>query len=1007
MDPTEWTNLNRSNEMSLLPNRDELYLAYRQAKATIYNDRRGVGLLNFARFERDLERNIDSLLTSLSVSSGWFDGLSTGQLWIAPKNVRHVEPDGDSRVIRIGVKGKAEEVRSLDVRALYSVDPALAIVEVLYLWRFGPAMESLLSSNSIGYRLDLRRGRLDPTRRWIFEYWPRRYEEYRTAPISAATRELQSGRSVVLISADLASFYDTIEPSFLLNDVFVSDLQTSADSSNRSFDVREYRIATDSLIRLYAKYRHLARRRTGLAWRTGIPIGTITSRLVANLALASFDATVEAASGVRSYRRYVDDFVVVVSADEDNLRASLGSVLTKYIPFLNEAKDGSHLRLDANELQRLGSEFSIQTKKCRVHHLEGPAGIGFLAEIAKGYSSLLSERRAFIDSAVLGEGDGSSLVRLSERIRQVTVLRDADRPKIEHFALGMRMNSLDRLSVLLNADEVRRVACPVIGEMLRYFEDERDWVECIDIAVRLLQLAIRIQAWTEARSLNDYLDSCFRDVEALKVRAPRLFHHNREIHRGNAWIWLRNFLHARRIEAVCRVIRVPGEKGSNRIYSSFIERTKNVGRRALLRNARLLAAADLRVLDREDDNFGPNLYDTDPGDLSFGSVDSSLRKRLMVVDQFVRRSDAIPWDVDRATLFLCTRPPTYFDVSRRYLVQQADAGVTPNTFPRMLELVNAIRGTQYSEPDEVVVDDLTVQFHQSDSLRREHRDPQIILGNLVVSESSYGSSLEGQPVLTVERLRGLHDILRNTRTRASRYNGYSLLILPELSLPRRWFRDIAYFVRSRNEFGVIVGLEYQKEDSTVRNEAWTVLPSGWHKATSWVWTKRRPARHEEFELNQRGLSFPCSQKSPGARRVAIDSSYGCFSVLICSELMEAGQVADLFGRIEILVVPSWNKDTASYDHLIQSVGLQLHTIVAIANNGHYSDCRVWAPRDVRWQRDQCRLIERDVNDVLSVAIPLQSLREFRTLDSAREMVQKGSSDQDEWRILPPGWPANP
>lgn len=141
--------------------------------------------------------------------------------------------------------------------------------------------------------------------------------------------------------------------------------------------------------------------------------------------------------------------------------------------------------------------------------------------------------------------------------------------------------------------------------------------------------------------------------------------------------------------------------------------------------------------------------------------------------------------------------------------------------------------------------------------------------------------------------------------------------------------------------------------------------------------------------------------------MVVDSSFGRFSVLICSELMEARQVADLLRRVEIVLVPSWNTDTASYDHLVQSVGLQLHSVVAIANNGLFSDSRVWAPRSVRWERDLCRLIERKVDEVLSVVVPLRSLREFRNLGSLRRQVPMREVVQREWRLLPPDWSAKP
>jgi hypothetical protein len=140
------------------------------------------------------------------------------------------------------------------------------------------------------------------------------------------------------------------------------------------------------------------------------------------------------------------------------------------------------------------------------------------------------------------------------------------------------------------------------------------------------------------------------------------------------------------------------------------------------------------------------------------------------------------------------------------------------------------------------------------------------------------------------------------------------------------------------------------------------------------------------------VSFsPVSSSSPP--RTVAKSALGSLSVLICSELIEARRVADLLGRVNVVLCPAWNTDTSSYDHLIQSAGFQLHSIIAIANNGHYSDCRAWAPRSERWERDLCRLIERNVDDVVHVDIPLSELVAFHNGQPV-----KG------WRPLPPDWP---
>ncbi|MCL4761453.1 MAG: hypothetical protein KJ018_06645 [Burkholderiales bacterium] len=197
---------------------------------------------------------------------------------------------------------------------------------------------------------------------------------------------------------------------------------------------------------------------------------------------------------------------------------------------------------------------------------------------------------------------------------------------------------------------------------------------------------------------------------------------------------------------------------------------------------------------------------------------------------------------------------------------------------------------------------------------------------------------------------------------------------------------------------------------------------------TWPWTKRLPA-HEEGKLLASlpaPVSFRPVPKDPKKQlaRTVVRSAWGDLSVLICSELIEARRVADLLGRVNVVLCPAWNTDTASYDHFIQSVGFELHSIIAIANNGHYSDCRAWAPHTQRWERDLCRLIERDVNDVVYVDVPLASLVAFhegskqakdkygrlrealdrRDLKVARAALKKLTDElPGAWRPLPPDW----
>lgn len=339
--------------------------------------------------------------------------------------------------------------------------------------------------------------------------------------------------------------------------------------------------------------------------------------------------------------------------------------------------------------------------------------------------------------------------------------------------------------------------------------------------------------------------------------------------------------------------------------------------------------------------------------------------------------------------------------------------------------MNAVRGTEYTEPVGRALDNQTVELavqQQDDEYREEPLpfNPRLILGNLVVTDPQWEGAATrtpgspfGAPILSFNRLSNLATVLAKSeravrRKIGRRHPSSAVLVLPELSVPRAWLRAVGNHVVHFGGFALVAGLEYLHHGAKpyVLNQAVAVLPGPFMAVATWPWTKRLPAREEAMQLATlpSRVAFPPRLRTDIMRpRPVIVAPWGRFSVLICSELIEARRVADLLGRVELVLGPSWNTDTASYDHLIQSAGLQLHAIMAIANNGYYSDCRAWAPKRERWRRDLCRLIERDVDDVVFVDLPIQSLRNFHR-SAPLAVAKPGSGEQPEWKPLPPDWP---
>ncbi len=999
------------------PTLPDLYLAFRQAKTALYFERRGVGLFELAQFEANLPASLAALAPKLA-NGAWFDQLEIGEVWIVPKRL-HDAPRAEDGVVRVGSMAPPRP-RRLDVQLRLTPSPELAIAELLYLRAFGPKLESLLSENAIGYRLDLRDGQIDPYRRWTFEYWPRRYQQFRSAPLAKARAAFSKGaKSLLIVSADLASFYDSIDPGFLLSEAFLASL-----ASGEPIDLDAYVKATTSLLGAFSRFRDLASRRLGLPVPIGIPIGSLTSRIIANVVLATMDAHVEKHGSVLAYRRYVDDIVIVAKADAE---VTADAAISAFLPISMMNHD---IVLDAVALGREGSDLRLQRRKVKVHQLHGEPGKDFVEAVLADFDRLVSRNQAFLDATALLSDGATHLIRAGDgEGSPLRVLRDADRAHLERFALSTSLRTLERASALVSVEEAQALVRRTLERVGRVLNEEDNWVESLDVALRLLRLAVGTDDWSSSKEINDRLEAVIGSVASLKSHVASISYRGQSVDpaQPSPWIWLRNYLHARRVEACASPIRTTVETTSLEQWlpQGLTVRTAVVRAEALRRRARELAGADLRSYDREDDTPASLLPEEDgewmKDELAEAPELSERMERIRAfVDQCRELGDRA-WLMSPARLFLCTRPPSYFDIARRLLYRTEANGFPPDVFIKLLDVVNAIRGTSYQDPIGEVRDRHTVSIPWTDPREpMTSRDPTLVLANLTVPDSYWGAaasrnagaSPEGNPVLTVGRLAALNRVLGRAAFVAQRRDqrGFvapTLLVVPELTLPRRWLRRVANHIVRHGGFGAVIGLEYRHVPSTpyVLNQAYAVIPGPFASVATWPWTKLRPAHNEGIELARLGLRFPPVMND--LRRTVVETSWGRFSTLICSELIEARRVADLLGRAELVVCPAWNTDTSSYDHLVQSVGFQLHAILGIANNGHYSDCRAWAPRAERWARDLCRLIERDVDDIVYVDLPLRSLIAFHqaTAPSGLPEGTRGTEPRrPEWRPLPPDWP---
>lgn len=571
---------------------DELYLAWRQAKSTLFFERRGVGLDKLATFEDRLEPNLRKLQKTLSQGSGWFDGMPLGEVWVTPKRLKSTA--AVQKVLSINHIGTIDTARAneLEVQLRCNPSPQFATVEVLFLWRFGPMLQSLLSDEVVGYRLDHgEKGSDWSQRRWLFEYWPPTYSEFRSRPLAAAREILDGGQDALILTADFASFYDTVHADFL------ESILPNA-SVRREFGVNkvDYLSAVASLLRAHEAYRRKARLLTGIEWPRGIPIGPLTSRLIANLALQPLDKRLSNGSRTTCYRRYVDDLLLVGPArDETDVLDVMKRFFGKIIGY---DKDRETFTFAMEKLGRSSSQFEFQSRKIRAHRLSGRPGRTFLDAVENDLESIVSERRAFPDPDAVASELEKRLIRAESREgSKLRVFRDADRARLEKYALNTTIQSLERISVLVDRYDAELLVKKSITQIRPLLEDHGDWVTELEPLFRLLKVAATTSDYQSAKKLTTRLRKLCGPSSSPIGYAERLLFREQDVSTNPARTSLREYLLRRMEEAVISAVTADSADRIARATRALLGLTAN----KLIRRAKKLTAADLRMFDREDD----------------------------------------------------------------------------------------------------------------------------------------------------------------------------------------------------------------------------------------------------------------------------------------------------------------------------------------------------------------------------------------------------------------------
>jgi len=873
------------------------------------------------------------------------------------------------------------------------------------------------------------------------------YAQWRERGLRACRRALEDGQRVIAVNLDIQSYYHSIDPAFIASPEFREAIGVRGGTSHPSTKdalSRFDRQFTGQVAAFLCEWGKAASgwiaAQGGKAEMGGLPLALTAARVVANVLLAPWDRQIREGLTPLFYGRYVDDMQLVL-ADPGNL-----STVTDVLELIRGRLEPGPVSLKADgsgekyriDLGALGgrSKLCIQTSKLRAFFLEGASGRDLIHVIEREIGELSSERRLLPDPDQLTHSIAARVLSASV---DATVTPDrlgrADGLSIRRFGWSVQLRQASTLAADLPAAEWSRIratmfdfACSHILRADRFFDH---W----DQVPRLIAIAVACGDWAAALKVVRLTSECLADIES---RATCVTLNGAEAASGMsageesaAWSKLGDHVWSKVREAIVRSWPGSGCGNDERGCGADSQSAKA----ALLREVGVDPATvegDCELLTRLDLAGAPVRLCLErvgwgrSGDYpSMRRVKRAFRAdgfdRVSAIQEFLQRvvrhvttrrgRGSVPSvkNIDLRPFLFPTRPYRFQDFAgidarclhdaarwRRYA--QAFRGVWVGLAEFGIERAGVTpTGGEAAEPSGG--DGGEPRWIRL-GRRQSHRKVRVALANLRTDQREWAASAAGTPMLTLGRYQKMAELINDVLQARPRPD---YLILPELSVPEEWVASITSRLCDSN-VNLVAGLEYRHyPNRKVRSHALLLLMDdrlGFTAPVRIDQPKSGPAAREEFDLLQtHGREWRAPKRTQWYR--VYEHRGFVFGVLVCSELQDIERRAIFRGRVDALMVPSWNKDLGTFSALVESAALDVHAFVAYVNNREFGDSRVRSPAKADHARDLARIRGGIHDSFVTVEIDPGPLREFQS--RSKPWPQCG----DAFKPVPTGFVCDP
>lgn len=945
---------------------DSIKSAYRKLKSYIYYDNTSLLLRRqLAEYEASGEiekklQELSSLVLDFSSNTQYWEALAkSASYWTMAKSF--VDPIEDAMP---GVITNTEGGENYEVDRCTHIINAPIELHICCAWwviKRGYLLQEMMDIPPYANLIEIQKSSdgasvVDGLR--LYRPYFHQYQKWRDRAIGAAKRLISDERDALIIGLDFKDFYHSLHVDL---SKIRSDTSPGADLLSDNLQ---------SIIELlHIEYSRIHGEASIL------PIGLISSGVIANWALKDFDWQMRSSIRPEFYGRYVDDVLIVVNYElEEGEIFESEKVIRRFL-------------LENNVFEKKGGGFNlsslksieVQKDKLSILHFSKDESSALIDKFVKDIRKNSSEYRLLPEDELISSDFDEAAYNLKYS-GSGNKLRDIKEFGEDKFGISKYLAK--KIFLVLQSDSAPDD--DAIKKVVRFFKGRR--------AIDLYRLWEKVFTFFVVCGRFDCLADAYQGIEKA---IDRLAHISNED--GLKGYYKRHLAVALVMALSLCPSRVDKDKRLKKLEKA-IAKELSQGDSFISDSIKAIRRSNLV---RHNYVMVPLLNYTSPTDDGYVDLVGNARWFSSVANEFSIGSEMYKYsprfvhfhEVSLFTLFNRVPNLSGYPVSHGLKSNKREdvrsGSYLDAAFDDFYRL-NYLRSPTISSDDFPDLEERRSQIYRRDppdgGLTKLHVgagngkvDPVIGIANLRLDEEVFSHKYMREPIVKDGRRGKINKLLNEAQCEA-----VDILAFPESSIPVRWLVWVADEARRKGR-AMVFGLEHWISSGHAYNFIVTLLPVEYEGIPTVVVSVRLKNHYAPSEMEiLEGYGYKVPKVAEGTYDIFCWQKMR-FTVVNCFELCNIEHRSALRSKIDFLVASEANSDIGYFSNIVESSTRDIHCYVVQVNDSKYGDSRITRPVKSE-EKDQIK-VKGGRNAVLLVdQINVSQLREFQLKEYAGQRL---------------------